>query len=62
MRAATAARVVGAAWLPATLAALLAACTCGGPPGGGPTRAEAGPKRLHLLFTGNVHGELEPCG
>ena len=23
---------------------------------------EAGPKRLHLFFTGNVHGEVEPCG
>ena len=25
------------------------------PPGAGPTK-------LHLIFTGNVHGEIEPCG
>jgi hypothetical protein len=25
--------------------------------------ADAGAvKRLHLIFTGNVHGEIEPCG
>ena len=58
---------------PLLIAALAAGCSGKTGPGAGPssgaTPADApapaapdGAKKLHLIFTGNVHGEIEPCG
>ena len=44
------------------LALVLAAGGCKSPRGAGATDATAGPQRIDLFFTGNVHGEIEPCG
>jgi hypothetical protein len=49
---------------PLILMALAAGCTGGAkaPSAGESASNVTGPRKLHLIFTGNVHGELEPCG
>ena len=35
---------------------------CAGADAPAPAPTLAGSTTLHLIFTGNVHGEIEPCG
>ncbi len=42
--------------------ASLAGTGCVGADAPASSAPRAGPSKLHLIFTGNVHGEIEPCG
>jgi len=40
----------------------LAGSGCAGGTGPATPAHRTGPAKIHLFFTGNVHGEIEPCG